>query len=184
MTAEAIAELIRSRRTINFFKPDPPPKELVLQALDAARWAPNHHLTEPWRFYLLGRETAEAVARLNARLVMEKKGVAAGEEKLQRWLAMPGYLAVTCVKSDSPVQAREDYAACCCAVQNAMLALWGEGVGCKWGTGVVTRHAEFYDLLWIDPEVEETVGLFFYGYPEEIPVTPRKPLSEVLVELP
>ena len=52
--ADAIATLVRARRTIHEFADGVPPRERVLAALDAARWAPNHHRTEPWRFTLLG----------------------------------------------------------------------------------------------------------------------------------
>ena len=67
--AATVAELIRSRRTIHEFREAPAPAGLVRKAIDLARWAPNHHLTEPWRFYLLGPETAAAIARLNAEIV-------------------------------------------------------------------------------------------------------------------
>lgn len=181
---EAAAELIRGRRTINAFAPEPPPRETILEALDLARWAPNHHLTEPWRFYLLGPDTAAAVARLNAELVTVKKGTEAGRAKLAEWQAKPGWLVVTCVNSDEPQRAREDYAACCCAVQNLMLYLWSTGIGSKWSTGAVIREPAFYDLIWVDPAVETAIGLLSYGYPAEIPRTPRKPLAELLIELP
>ena len=184
VSSDIVAEVIRNRRSINFFKPEPPPTAIINKALDLARWAPNHHLTEPWRFYLLGRQTATAIAELNAEMIAAKKGAAAAEEKRQRWLGMPGWLVVTQIKSDDAWQTREDYAACCCAVQNLMLYLWAEGIGTKWTTGPVTQAQAFYDLIWVDPAHEDVVGMLWYGYPAEIPVTPRRPLAEVLVELP
>jgi len=182
--SEAVAAAIRNRRSINFFKPERPPADTINKALNLARWAPNHHLTEPWRFYLLGRQTATAIAELNARLVSEQNGDQAGRDKRERWLGMPGWLVVTQIKSDDVLQAREDYAACCCAIQNIMLYLWAEGIGTKWTTGPVTRSREFYDLIWVNPADEEVVGLLWYGYPDDIPATPRRPLAEILVELP
>lgn len=182
--ASSIAEVIRSRRTIHLFRPEIPQKEIVLRAIDLARWAPNHKLTEPWRFTLLGRDTAEAVARLNARLVAAERGERAGQAKLERWLAVPGWLVVTCVRSENPVREREDFAACCCAVQNLQLYLWSEGVGVKWTTGDVTRQPEFYELLDIDPEQEQLVGMLWYGYPAEVPEMRRRPVEEVLREVP
>lgn len=179
-----VAELIRSRRTIHEFRPEPPPTDIILRGLDLARWAPNHFLTEPWRFYLLGPETALAIAQLNAELTARQQGPAAGQVKLERWRGIPGWLVVTCENSTDPLRAREDYAACCCAIQNFSLYLWSQGVGVKWTTGAVIREADFYDLIWVDPAVETVVGLLWYGYPAEIPQTPRKPLDEVLVRLP
>lgn len=178
------AELIRSRRTIHLFKPEKPPREVILRAVDLARWAPNHYLTEPWRFYLLGSETAEAIVRLNAEIVTRRRGEAAGKSKLERWLGIPGWLLVTCRRDDDPVRDRENYAACACAIHNMQLYLWSEGVGMKWTTGRVTRHARFFDLVGVDRAEERVVGLMWYGYPAEVPETLRRPVEEVLTELP
>lgn len=175
-----VARLLRTRRTIHLFKPEKPPHDIVLEALRLARWAPNHRLTEPWRFYLLGDETAEAIARRNAELVAAQRGANAGQKKLERWRAMPGWLAVTAQRSDDAQREREDYAATCCAVQNFQLYLWSHGIGVKWTTGDVTRDPRFAELVGFDPEAERLVGLLWYGYPAEVPQTQRKPLGEVL----
>ncbi len=180
-----VAEAIQTRRTIHLFEPGRvPPEALLRRAIDLARWAPNHRLTEPWHFYLLGRETAEALAHLNADLVAEARGESARQAKRERWLDIPGWLLVTCRTSDDPVKAREDYGACCCAVQNLQLFLWSEGVGVKWGTGDVTRHPRFFDLLGLDPTEETVVALLWYGYPLEIPQTQRQPVEAILSERP
>ncbi len=180
----AAAALIRSRRTIHLFEPEPPPRETVLAAIDLARWAPNHRLTEPWRFYLLGRETAEALACLNAEIVGRERGPKAAQAKLQRWRSMPGWLVVTSCRADDPVISQENYAACCCAIQNLQLYLWSEGIGTKWGTGAVTRDPRFFDLLGVDPAREQLVGMFWYGYPAAVPEARRKAVEEIVTELP
>jgi nitroreductase len=181
--AAAIAGVIRNRRTINFFKKELPPKELVLQAIDIARWAPNHHLSEPWRFYLLSEQTKKTIVDLNADLVARKKGEHAGELKRDRWSSIPGWLVVTCLRSSDDLRAREDYAATCCSIYALSLYLWAQGVGTKWTTGEVTRDPRFYDAIWTDPVIESVVGLIWYGYASEIPVTARKPVSEIVVEI-
>ncbi|MGE0384445.1 MAG: nitroreductase [Gammaproteobacteria bacterium] len=181
---DTIKDIIRNRRTVHDFKPELPPRELVLEAIDLARWAPNHKMTEPWHFYLLGPETADAICELNADIVRAGKGEAAAAEKLARWKSVPGWLLVTCENSQDAVRAKEDYAACCCAIQNLQLALWSAGVGVKWTTGKVSRDPKFYEIAWIDPERETVVGLLWYGYPAEVGQTVRKPVAEVLVELP
>lgn len=182
--AHAVARAISGRRSINRFQPQAPPRELVRRALELARWAPNHHLTEPWHFYLLGPETKQAVVEFNAELAATANGAAAGEAKRRRWAAIPGWLVVTCDQSADALRAREDYAACACAIHNLALYLWSEGIGVKWTTGAVTRERRFYDLLWIDPALETVVGLVWYGYPAEAPQSRRRPLEHSLVELP
>lgn len=181
----AIISIITGRRTIHEFQPEPvPPEELILAGLDAARWAPNHHHVEPWHFYLPGPETREAICRLNAEMLAETKGPAAAEKKLARWRAIPGWLVLTSERASEPVREQENYAACCCAVQNLALFLWEHGVGLKWSTGPVVRNDRFYTLLDTDPVRERVVGLFWYGYPAEVPKMRRQPLSSHLSRLP
>lgn len=182
--AQTVANVIRSRRSINRFQPQTPPREIIRRALELARWAPNHYLTEPWHFYLLGPRTQQAVIELNAELTSAARGAEAGEAKRRKWAAIPGWLAVTCDRSVDARRAREDYAACACAIHNLALYLWSEGIGVKWTTGAVTREPRFYDLLWVDPEIEIVVGLLWYGYPDEAPQSRRRPLEHSLVELP
>jgi nitroreductase len=184
LSPESVAQLLTTRRTIHDFKPELPPAEIIHAAIDAARWAPNHRLTEPWHFYLLGRETAEAIADLNAEMIAARGDVEGAKKKRARWRAVPGWLLLTCERSDDPVRAQEDYAACCCAAQNLMLYMWSAGVGVKWTTGQVVRDPRFFELAWIDPGRETVVGLFWYGYAAEVPATTRKPVDEVLVRLP
>lgn len=183
-SASPVAELIRGRRTVTKFQPQPPPRELILQAIDLARWAPNHKHTEPWRFHVLGPECQARIVGLNARLVEQDKGPEAAEAKRRSWSGVPGWLAVTCIVDADPFRAGEDYAACCCAVQNLMLFLWSEGVGTKWSTGPVTRHPEFYHMLHVDPAAERSVGVIWYGYPESVPESRRKPVEEIVSEWP
>jgi len=178
--AAAVTTLIRARRTVHEFTARRPPHALVLEALDAARWAPNHHRTEPWRFTLLGPQAIARVIDLNTEFVRAKNGDAAAANKRARWQAVPGWLVVTCVRSDDPVREREDYAACCCAVQNFALALWAAGIGSKWSTGALTRDPRFLTAIEADAAHEFCVGLVWYGYAAAIPAQTRKPLADVL----
>ena len=131
----AIAELIRGRRTINLFEPEPVGIEPLLDAIDLARWAPNHKLTEPWRFYLIGPATLKRVTDCWASFEAETKGEAAGVARRKRLAGIPGHFVVTSARHADPNIDRENYAACCCAVQNLMLYLWQRRIGVKWTTG-------------------------------------------------
>ncbi|MCG8324155.1 MAG: nitroreductase [Thiotrichales bacterium] len=182
--ADILKTLILNRRSINRYREDKVPAELVRSALDAAVWAPNHRLTEPWRFYLLGEETKQKICALNSNIVAENNGEAAGKMKYGKWMSIPGWLAVTCQVAEDPLQQQEDYAACCCVIHNLSLLLWSQGIGMKWTTGDVIRDDRFYDLIWVDRTVETVVGLFWYGYPDESPSGARRPAAELTVELP
>jgi nitroreductase len=184
INSSKLIELISGRRTIHQFREGMRPLEKLKEAIDLARWAPNHHLTEPWHFYLLGEETINAAIELNTNITREEKGDDAANAKQRRWRKIPGWFVMTCSKSEDPVRNQEDYAACCCAAQNLMLTLWNEDVGVKWSTGKIIRDKNFYDLLWINPELETIVGLFWYGYAEEVPKMMRKPCVQITTELP
>lgn len=181
----SIAETIKSRRTIHHFKVgEVPPAELIKLAIEHAIWAPNHHLTQPWHFYLIGPETAELICQLNAELVLEKKGEKAAEIKLRRWREIPGWLLLSCDISEHASTNQEDYAACCCVAQNLSLYLWEQGVGMKWTTGAVTREPRFHNIVQLDGQRQSIVGLFWYGYPAEIPQASRLAAGDKLTILP
>jgi nitroreductase len=177
-------ETLRGRRTIELFLHTPVPRELVRAAIEVATWAPNHRLTEPWQFHLLGKKAIDACIALVREMVTAKKNAAAGDFKAKSWAQKPGWLVVTCRKSDDKLLQQEDYGACAAAVQNLMLYLWKAGVGSKWTTGDITRDARFFDILGIDAAAVSVVGLIWYGYPKLTPTQQRKPLDEVLIELP
>ena len=175
-----IARVLRERRTVHEFTSRPPPVEIITQAIETARWAPNHHRTEPWHFYLLDRNTGIRVANLNSAMLIKSKGKKIAEIKRKRWSEMPGWLVVSCLRSADAVRAREDYAACACAIQNMSVYLWEQGIGVKWTTGDVTRDARFFDIVGMDYEAVYVVGLFWYGFPASIPTQHRKPVDEIL----
>lgn len=175
--------LVRERRTVSLFKREKPPRELLLAAVEAARWAPNHHLTEPWRFYLLGPETVSAMTGIAEELTLARRGDEAAKKRRELMEAVPQWMAVTCRRSEDAFRQREDYGACCCAIQNLMLCLWEGGVACKWSTGALTRDSRFHELLGAAAAEQMVVGLFSMGYPRIVPQQKRRPVDEILTTL-
>lgn len=180
---DAVTTVLRGRRTIDLYEPEPVGTQVLRDAIDVARWAPNHRLTQPWRFYLIGPVTRAAIIDLAAELDTAAKGERAGAARRARLSAIPAFFVLTSRRSENPLVDREDYAACCCAAQNLMLYLWQRGVGVKWTTGAVTRHQRFYDLLGVEPNAELVVGFFWYGIPKVIPKQERRSPSEIVTEL-
>jgi nitroreductase len=181
---EVVSALIRGRRTINLFEPEPVGKDVVLDAIEHARWAPNHRLTEPWRFYLLGPRTTAAAIDCWAGFEQETKGEAAAMARRKRLEAIPGHFVLTSRRDEDPIVELENYAACCCAVQNLMLYLWQRGVGTKWTTGAITREPRLYDLLTIDATLERIVGYFWYGHPRIVAEQRRRAVDEIVTDCP
>ena len=178
-----IAERIRSRRTTRLFLKQRVSRKLVRDAIELARWAPNHHLTEPWHFYLMGPETIAASIELIGTLIEETRGDAElADFKRESAKSIPGWLLVTCRKSDDELLQREDYASVCCAIQNLTLYLSEAGIASKWTTGNITRDSRFLELMGIHTDAEFVVGLIWYGYPKTLPTQERKAVDEILTE--
>lgn len=177
-------EVLKGRRTIELFLQTPVPSALVGEAIEAAIWAPNHHVTEPWRFYSLGEDSKERCLDLCQEIVATKKGEKAAAFKRQSWSEKPGWMVVTCRRSEDPLLQQEDYAACCAAVQNFSLYLWKAGVGTKWTTGPITRDTKFFEIVGMDDAAEFVVGLVWFGYPKLTPTQSRADFKSVTTKLP
>ncbi len=179
-----LGERIRGRRTVGQFLKQPVARKLLLEAIEVARWAPNHHVTEPWHFYVLGDESIARAVELTRAITAEKKGEKAADFKAAAAAERPGWLVVTCRRSADELRQQEDYASCCCAIQNLMLYLSEAGVATKWSTGAITRDARFFELLGVDPVDAFVAGLIFYGYPRITPTQKRREVEEITTEMP
>lgn len=184
---------ILERRTIHEYLPEPIDPQTVLRLLELGTWAPNHKLTQPWRFVTVGPETRARLADIsaahassNAKPGSDAASIAQLEQKTRnKLLAKPTIVAIICQRSDDAVRLKEDEAAVAAALQNIQLAAWSEGIGTKWSTGKVIRVPEAANLLGVDLATEEILGLLFFGKPAEMPAAKaRKPISELVRVLP
>lgn len=161
-----LQELLRSRRTVHEYRREPIPDGCMERALAAAIAAPNHRMTEPWRFRRVGPYTRNQLLDVYLGIKNAKAGRLTDEqeERLRaKFTTAAELLVVVRIRNDDHVIAREDYAAVACAVQNLMLALHSEGVGSKWTTGAVTRDPRTYDLTEVDFDTERIEGFVWIG---------------------
>ena len=153
---------IRERRTISVFSDREVPSEAIRALIEAARWAPNHKHTEPWRFHVVsGRareEMCEAILAGGGEFAKDPRG---------KLLRSPQFIAVTQqAVLDDPVRDQEDYAAVCCAVQNMMLAATARGLATKWSTGALAENSAAKHWLGIG-EQDRIVAFLYVGYPPD-----------------
>ena len=153
-----VLDAIRSRRTHKRFGSDPVPRDVVEELLELARWAPNHHLTEPWRFRVLG---PESLSRLAA------TGKPGELEKLSR---APTLIVASAKLTGDEYQNHEDVLATACAVYIVLLAARDHGLASYWRTPRVLQWKEgqaaigmgedeqFVALIHLGPAVEEPVA--------------------------
>lgn len=179
-------KLVRQRRTTYQFLDKYLDKDLVNECIDAAIWAPNHGLTEPWRFFVVGDQTKQSLVTIYAQLRADKRAEPGSEEHqtiyqkaCQRFLANPVMVLVGQLKSSNPITYKEDYAACSCAIQNFQLMATELGLGVQWSTGPIIEARETYSILQINPEEIELIGLLYMGYPSCESNQIRKPVAQV-----
>lgn len=169
-----VTRAIRSRQSINRVRPDPVPRELIQQVLESAIHAPNHRLTEPWRFHVFtGRGRGEfARARAEtARLLAVEEGeepdLIEGRVSRERKKAFraPVVIVVISEAGRDEVETLENYAACCAAVQNMQLTAHALGLGTIWRTGPVAYHEHMRGFFGLD-EGDTIVAYLYLGYPD------------------
>jgi nitroreductase len=162
-----IDELIRTRRTHKAFGPDPVPRETLLELFELARWAPNHHLTDPWRFRVLG-DNAKAALKQAADEAKPGSGA-----KLDR---APTLIAVSVKQTGDAEQDQEDVLAAGAAAYIVLLAAHARGLAGYWRTVPL--------LATLLPDDEVPIGLIHLGDPRQEQRTPdRAPVEEIAVFL-
>ena len=180
-TGTTVYEAIHNRRMNNEFTEFVPSRESLQRMLDAAVWAPNHRLTNPWRFFVLdkGGEKRAEVAQLAYDNLFARSGNHENADgSRQRVLDAPALIYVYSVPADSEEMTQENYAAACCAVQNLLLAAVAEGLAGDWSTGNTTRHPALAETLGGEPDWT-MVGALFIGQPARPSASVRAPADEV-----
>ena len=174
-------EAILKRRTIkpSTFSKKIPDHSIIRECIQLSRHAPNHHRTEPARFYLLDSKRIQKVGKLFGEIVAQDRSdpqlIERGKKKANEWGNAPGLLIVTChtdrtseLVQKKPTVIEEDYATCCCICQNLLLLLENKGINTKWSTGPVWEHSKFPETIGLSSaEHERVVGLIFYGYSQQ-----------------
>lgn len=163
-----VYEAIHERRDIEAFAPECPPREVVERLIEAARWAPNHRMTQPWQFHVVagaGRDTlGDAIAAGLAATGAAESLATAARSKLMR--APVGVFLVQAARPDDAARDLEDYAACACALQNLLLAAHAEGLVAHTSTGALLEYEGTTQHLGLAPS-DRVVALVNIGYLRE-----------------
>jgi nitroreductase len=157
---------IRTRRTHKAYGKESVPEAVLVELLELARWAPNHHLTEPWRFRVLGPQTLERL-------------IAAGEPsegmKLRR---APTLIVASAMHTGDDHQNREDELATACAVYIVLLAAHARGLASYWRTPKLLDTRAGRAAVGL-PDDERFVALIHLGAPvTSPPAKQRRPPSD------
>ena len=154
---------VRSRRTHKAFHPEPLAREEIEALLELARWAPNHHLTAPWRFRVVGPESLARLKRV------------AGPEGAAKLDRAPTLIVSSALLGGDPVQDEEDLHATAVASYLVLLGAHARGLAGYWRTPALLREEEGRAAVGLEPE-ERFVGLLHLGRArQEERVAPERP---------
>jgi nitroreductase len=177
----SLRDLVRSRRSINTFTNQPVPVDLVQDLLESAVYAPNHRLTEPWRFIYMAGEARQAYATVRGQMVVDHMSAhseadrqKATEGTYQKFIAVPAYLIVAMPAHTNPEIYEEDYAACACVIQNFLLLAWDQGLGTNWKT--FKNDPRLRQVFGLAAD-EKVVGIIHVGYPTDETRTSRRQMA-------
>jgi len=165
----SLEELAEARRTHKSFGSEPVSRETLLELLATARFAPSHHLNQPWRFRVLGPETLAALKR------------AAGEKEAQKLERAPTLVLATAVLTGDLVMDEEDICATAAAIQLVLLAATERGIATYWRTPHVLRTKAGREAVGI-PRGERFLGLLHFGPPARDPAPREREPVESYVE--
>ena len=167
-----VVDAIRSRRTHKQFGPEPVSEAIVRDLLDLARFAPNHKLTQPWRFRLLGEETRRQL------------DLAVGEKEAMKLGRAPTLILATALLSGDEHTDEEDLHATACAVYAVLLGATARGLASYWRTPAALAEPPVRALLELTAN-ERVVGLIHLGPAVSEPqAKERATLDDVLRVLP
>lgn len=168
-----VNEAIRTRRSIGKVKPDPVSQELIEQIVEAGIWAPNHKLTEPWKFFVMQGEGRDILGNAlgdiqaaNAGDTSEEGIAAARESGRTKAYRAPVVIGVAVQPSNDPkVIELEEYGAVFAAIQNMLLEIHALGLGAVWRTGEPCFHELMNQAFGLKPE-DKMLGFLYIGYPD------------------
>jgi nitroreductase len=165
----SLHELAAARRTHKAFGPEPVPRETLLELLAVARFAPTHHLTQPWRFRVLGPQSLVALKRV------------AGEKEAQKLDRAPTLVLATAGLTGDLVMDEEDVCATAAAIQLVLLAATERGIATYWRTPQVLRTKAGRESVGM-PRSERFLGLLHFGTAEREPAPREREPVESYVE--
>ncbi|MEZ6092496.1 MAG: nitroreductase [Pirellulaceae bacterium] len=186
MQLDELSQLIRRRRTIKPNQMDSRPieRDILLQLLENANWAPTHGMTQPWRFTIF---EGDARRRLAQRLSSIYREITPPEEfkqnKFDSFAVNPLLAPTVCVvgmkrQAIEKISEVDELAAVACAVQNLHLSATACGLGGFWSSNAAACSDSMRTFVGLD-ERDRLLGLFYLGYPKgDWPESTRTPIAE------
>jgi nitroreductase len=166
----SLADLAAARRTHKTFGPEPVPRETLLELLATARFAPTHHLNQPWRFRVPGPATLAELKRV------------AGEKEAAKLDRAPTLVIASAALTGELAMDEEDVCATAAATMLVLLAATERGIATYWRTPQVLRTKLGREAVGIPPG-ERVLGLLHFGTAAREPAPRERDAVDSYVEL-
>lgn len=155
-----VQDAIIERRSIRKYSPKPVSEDLIMQVLEAGRWAPSGDNSQPWEFIIVkDPNTRKRLSELSF---------------WGRFLAQAPVAVAVITNPRSSTHIIDG----ACATQNMMLAAWELGLGTCWIADLNTNETK--RILGI-PKDFYVITVTPLGFPEKIPKrTERKELRNLI----
>jgi nitroreductase len=179
-----VREAIFGRRSIKRFTNREVSRGEIEELIAAAVTAPNHRMTQPWTFYVLGPKARQAFGEvLGKRKAAKVTDPDAAREVVAKVSAehrdLPAMIAVAVSVSDDPEIREEDYASAFMAIENLAIAAHAMGLGTHLKSGAVMADPTARAAMGVR-DGERVVATIHLGEPgAAAPERPRKTVSEV-----
>lgn len=187
-TQTSVYEAIFGRRMAKEFTDAEVSRGTLERLLDAAIWAPNHRLTNPWRFFVLEKDSpirqqiadvAWQTAYDNVANPNPEQKKASADASKNRVLNAPAMLYAYSVPGPNEETTQENYASVCCAIHNMALAAVAEGLVLDWSTGGISKLPGLAGMLGAD-EDWAMAGVLFIGEPISVPTSRREAVPSIV----
>ena len=180
-----VLDAIRTRRSIGKTTGQVPTRAQVEQVLEAATFAPNHHVTNPWRFVVIAGDERGEFGKISAQSKLRRMAAAGrsieGEEErlIAKAYRAPVIIAIVIEPAPNAVEI-EEIEAGAAAAQNMCLAAHALGLCTVWRTGDAAYDPDV--VRWLGfAEGSYIIGFIYLGYPaiekERLPPTPFSELT-------
>jgi nitroreductase len=183
-------EAIQQRRSVKRFVDRPVAREEIEKLLDAAVLAPNHRLTQPWRFYVLGPDARYAyglaLGNRKAKKIEDPEAARVMRDSVAaEHRALPGMIAVAVTVNENDEIREEDYAAGMMAIQNLALTAVELGLGTHMKTGAIMADPAARAASGVTDDNQKIIAVVNVGEPSEVQAAKnRQPASSLTTWMP
>lgn len=164
-------DVIKNRRSVRRMAAVQPTREQVECLLEAASYAPNHYMVEPWKFFVLTGQAREELGRVMAEALAARleettsdKAQAMLKKEREKPLQAPVIIVVAVERPRLSWEREiENVEAVSAAVQNMLLAAQAMGLASLWRTGDAAYDPHVKAWFGLSPD-DHLVAFVYLGF--------------------